>query len=245
MASQKTIAGAGAAGLAAVGAAVVALSQPPMPAPSVEAAAPEGVPGSFYSAKKAMYAIWAEQPQTFYCGCAFDPEAKTVELDSCGMESMAASARARRTEAEHIVPASRFAAHLPCWEEGGRKACEKTPAFNDLYNLAPVVGQINNLRSDFSFSVIEGEERVFGACDFEIDQVADIAEPPVTVMGDIARTWLYMESTYGFHLSRDERALYRTWSAADPVDAWEHRRAQHIAEIQGEPNPFIGPVPDD
>ena len=33
--------------------------------------------------------------------------------------------RAKRIEWEHVMPAENFGRHLPCWKEGGRKACNK------------------------------------------------------------------------------------------------------------------------
>ena len=49
--------------------------------------------------------------------------------------------RANRIEWEHIMPAENFGKHLPCWQNGGRKACEKDPLFNkmegDMHNLVP------------------------------------------------------------------------------------------------------------
>ena len=36
----------------------------------------------------------------------------------------------------------------------------------DMYNLYPAVGELNQLRSNFSMAEIAGEERRFGRCDF-------------------------------------------------------------------------------
>jgi deoxyribonuclease-1 len=38
----------------------------------------------------------------------------------------------------------------------------------DPMNLVPAIGSINAQRSNYSFSVIGGEKRQFGTCDFEI-----------------------------------------------------------------------------
>ena len=39
------------------------------------------------------------------------------------------------------MPAENFGRHLPCWKEGGRKACNKDKLFNqmeaDMHNLVP------------------------------------------------------------------------------------------------------------
>ena len=38
-----------------------------------------------------------------------------------------------------------------------------------MYNLVPAVGEINGLRSNYSFGMISGEKREFGSCDMEIE----------------------------------------------------------------------------
>lgn len=49
--------------------------------------------------------------------------------------------RAKRVEWEHVMPAHNFGKHLPCWKNGGRKACKKDPLFirmeADIMNLVP------------------------------------------------------------------------------------------------------------
>jgi deoxyribonuclease-1 len=59
-----------------------------------------------------------------------------------------------------------------------------------MYNLVPAVGEINALRSNYSFGIIPGERREFGECDMEIKNRK--AEPPPNVRGDIARIYFYM-----------------------------------------------------
>lgn len=68
---------------------------------------------------------------------------------------------------------------------------------SDLYNLVPAVGEINGLRSNYSFAMIPGEKREFGACDMEMKDRK--AEPPPEVKGDIARTYYYMHWAYSGH----------------------------------------------
>jgi len=107
---------------------------------------------------------------------------------------------------------------------------------SDLYNLVPAVGEINGLRSNYSFGMISGEQREFGACDMEI--VNRKAEPPENVRGNIARTYMYMESSYPGHgiISKKNRKLFEAWNKMDPVDEWECERARRIEEIQGNEN---------
>jgi len=64
----------------------------------------------------------------------------------------------------------------------------------DLYNLQPVIGEVNGLRSNYQIGEIDGEVREFGKCDVEIKNKK--VEPAPKIRGDIARTYLYMEYAY-------------------------------------------------
>jgi deoxyribonuclease-1 len=79
----------------------------------------------------------------------------------------------------------------------------------------------------------------YGCCNIEIDSSIRRAEPPETVMGDIARIMFYMEDTYGFRLSNQDRQLYTAWSRQDPPDAWEIQGTRRIKAIQGKDNKFV------
>ena len=65
---------------------------------------------------------------------------------------------------------------------------------SDMHNLVPAIGELNGLRSNYSFAMLPGEERRFGDCDMEIADGK--AEPPPTVRGDIARSYFYMDAAY-------------------------------------------------
>jgi deoxyribonuclease-1 len=64
-----------------------------------------------------------------------------------------------------------------------------------LYNLVPAIGEINGLRSNYSFEMIPGEKREFGTCDMEIEDRK--AEPRPEVRWNIARI-VTMTETEGF-----------------------------------------------
>jgi deoxyribonuclease-1 len=66
-----------------------------------------------------------------------------------------------------------------------------------------------------------------------------VLEPPNNVKGDVARVMFYMEDTYGFRLSDQDRKLFTVWSKQDAPDAWEIERNQRIAKIQDKENRFI------
>ncbi|PTQ89388.1 endonuclease [Agitococcus lubricus] len=212
-------------------------------------------PASFESAKKILYNdIYKGHNITFYCGCDYDPRSKIVDWQSCGYKPRKNPERASRIEAEHVMPAHQFGNFRQCWREPekvcpekkmtGRQCCEaKDPVFetahNDLHNLFPAVGEVNGDRSNYNWGMVEGNKREYGACPIEVDESIRRAEPPDAVKGDVARVMFYMEDTYGFKLSDQDRKLFSVWSKQDAPDAWEIERNQRIAEKQGKDNRFI------
>ena len=212
------------------------------------------VPSSFSSSKKILAKkVYQDADRiTFYCGCDFKDQAIPDKpgrtrlapvADSCGLQPRKNANRSARIEWEHVMPAWEFGHQLQCWQEGGRKGCRKDSVFKqmeaDLYNLVPAVGELNGDRSNFRFGMIEGEPRVYGQCDFEVDFKARVAEPPEAVRGDIARTYFYMAERYDVRIGRKQRQLFEAWAAQDPVDETELLRARRIEAIQGHTNPFV------
>jgi len=201
---------------------------------------------NFSEAKRLAAEVYLDRKETFYCGCGFDKK-KRVEPSACGYEPRNNNKRAKRIEWEHIVPAYVLGQSRQCWREPictnskgkaykGRQCCEKVdPVFrtmvSDLHNLVPAVGELNAERSNFSFSMIEGEPRVYGACDFEVDRRLRKVEPRPEIRGDIARTYFYMHNTYGVPLSDKQRRLFEAWDKADPISAWEVIRNARIEAI--------------
>tara|TARA_R110000824_G_scaffold180885_3_gene361445 strand:+ start:6299 stop:7045 length:747 start_codon:yes stop_codon:yes gene_type:complete len=214
-------------------------------------------PTNFDNAKDAAVSLWWEiGPATFYCGCPYreaTPEEKKIRSGNlwvigsvCGYQAKDATtskgkpnARSMRIEWEHIVPADWIATGFGCRDQT-RSECRAIPGYDqaegDLFNLVPSVGELNGDRSSKLYGIIDGEPREYGACDFE---VADVAEPKEAVRGDVARVWLYMADKYGVTLSADYRAMLEGWSAADPVSEAERRRHDVIANEMGWGNRFI------
>lgn len=226
------------------------------PAAAVEPAggAPD-VPGSYRTAKRLLYReVYADRRQTLYCGCSFDA-GREPDHASCGYVPQDDGERANRVEAEHVIPASWIGQGRQCWEEpictdgdgerfSGRRCCAQVDAqyrraANDLHNLWPTVGEVNAQRSNYRFGLIEGEARVFGRCDVEVDHGARLIEPRPDIRGDIARIGLYMEAVHGVWLSDHHRVLFDAWNRADPPDAFERERNARIRALQGSGNPFI------
>lgn len=201
-----------------------------------------GHPGSFNAAKKQASKIYLNNQKTFYCGCSF--VGKVINHHSCGLKYRKNKKRSARLEWEHVVPAWHIGHQRKCWQAGGRKNCNKIdPVFvkmtSDLHNLVPSVGEINADRSNFRFSMLEGEKRMYGQCDFEVDFKLRKAEPRPDIRGDIARIYFYMMREYGLKVSKSQSKLFSAWDAVDPISAWEKAKNNRIESIQGNRNCFI------
>ena len=107
---------------------------------------------------------------------------------------------------------------------------------SDMYNLFPAIWSINALRSNYSFEIIEWEEREFGGCDMEIRN--KVAEPTENIRGDIARVYFYMDITYPWRLVITDirRQLLEAWSFKDPVSDEECERYRAIKKVQKNEN---------
>lgn len=197
---------------------------------------------SFEKAKELLKEVYSGHNETFYCGC--DYIQKDPDLASCGLTPRKNPNRADRIEIEHVVPAAELGGMRACWSSGGRSECNKTDEFfvqmtSDLHNLVPAIGEVNGDRSNFKFGLIPGEERSYGACNFEIDFKHDIAEPSEDVMGNIARTYFYMRDRYGLRIEYDQLEMFNHWILIDPVDEWELERDKRIGQIQGNRNCYV------
>jgi deoxyribonuclease I len=225
--------------------------------PPYDAFALPETPRAFSTVRRRMYEqVFHGRRETFYCGCSFD-EDRVPDLDGCGYEIRRSEARARRVEAEHVIPASWIGRGRPCWEEqicsrddgssyGGRACClavddEFRTAHNDLHNLWPAIGEINADRSNFAFALLEGDPGVYGQCDILIDFERRLAQPRPGIRGDIARMALYMERLYGVEIDDEQRELLERWLEEHPPDEWELERHDRIEELQGNRNPYVRP----
>ncbi|EPP8195765.1 endonuclease [Campylobacter lari] len=137
--------------------------------------------------------------------------------------------RAKRIELEHIMPAQNFGKHLPCWREGGRKACQNDPLFvkmeADKQNLVPAIGEINGDRSNFRYAEapLNLEYTQYGNCKVYTDFKAKRFYPANYSKGYIARSYLYMSKTYNIRLSDQERKLMESWDKQYPMSEKEKR----------------------
>ncbi|WP_279386523.1 endonuclease [Motiliproteus coralliicola] len=202
-------------------------------------------PSSFAKAKRLAAKIYADQPVSFYCGCAIETQGKKLkpDLSSCGYQVRKQPRRANRIEWEHLMPAYHFGHQRQCWQQGGRKNCKKDPQFRkmeaDLHNLVPAIGEVNGDRSNFRFGLLDADSTNYGACQIKIDFKQRVAEPPRHSRGAIARTYLYMRDQYNLRLSKSQSRLMQSWSRQHPVTSWECQRNDRIQARQGNDNPWV------
>lgn len=234
------------------------ISQSGTPAMNLPKIAGNTFNDSFNKSKRLLMEMQVKAGQfiTFYCGSRFDAD-NNVYHDESGFHFKSDEERANRLEWEHVVPAQAFGQSFVEWREGhpdcvdskgksfkGRDCAEKMNMTYryiqaDLFNLQPAIGEVNGRRNNYSFTMIEGEKREFGACNMEIE--GSKAEPPDNRFGDIARTYMYMESAYPGHgiISNQDEKMFAAWNKIDPVDAWECEHARLIAGIQGNHNTIV------
>lgn len=210
---------------------------------------------NFEKAKKALRRIYRAEPIEFYCGCQIvsSEEKNQYEIDptACGLNSRKNEKRSTRLEWEHIMPASEFGRTMACWQgEGcesqlrGRKCCRKIDAMfqmmeGDMHNLVPSAGELNADRGNFEYGEIPGEERKYGACDFEVDFKEKIVEIRPEIRGIAARAYLYMAEKYGLRLEDSKKQMFSNWNKLYPPTEWEKKKASIVERLQGNKNPYV------
>ena len=213
---------------------------------------------SYQEAKAHLYEVFKTTGgKTLYCDCRH--RNRVIDATSCGYIPVTNNERARRTEVEHMVPASAFGHSFKEWlhseqfpqcsrthgkRKRGRDCARTNPEFRrmeaDMYNLWLTIGELNAHRANYPINTIPGEVRNYGSCDFEVwDQQV---EPRPEARGIMARAYLYMDSSYpgrGIIPNERFRKLLKEWSKEFPVNATERQWAEEILRIQGNCNPFV------
>ncbi|WP_337842077.1 endonuclease [Rheinheimera sp.] len=203
-------------------------------------------PASFESAKKVAGRMYSSEKQEFYCGCTIRWQGgKGIpDLNSCGYKVRKNGPRASRIEWEHVMPAQQFGSPLPCWQQGGRKACAANDELfqrmeADLFNLKPAIGEVNGDRAHYRFGLLPSSLSAYGQCPVKIDFQARLVEPRPEIRGDIARIYFYMADKYGIRLARAQQQLFMAWHQQDPVDSAEQQMQQRLAQHMGHANEFV------
>lgn len=208
-------------------------------------------PESFKAAKRALYTkVYPGHGRTLYTGCEW--RKRRADLESCGLQGAFSKKwrkRARRIEAEHVIPASwmyrknghlrRCAIEAKAHGKSLRKYCrqhgpEYRQAHNDLVNLYPAVGAINGMRSakPFAEHPSGGHKSTFRG-NRTIAITSRVAIPDPEIRGDIARIAFYMQRHYGVTYSRRQEHLFHKWDREDPVSQDERVRCERIRKVQG------------
>jgi len=198
--------------------------------------------------------VYNNHRTTLYCGATFDAEKRVTPPQ--GFITNKYVKRAKKIEWEHVVPAENFGRTFSEWRDGhnqcinskgkefkGRKCAEKVNfeyryMQSDMFNLYPVIGAVNALRSNYNFTMLPTIKSDFGSCSMKIDNRK--AEPPEISRGQIARTYLYMDNTYKrYNMSKSQRQLMDAWDKMHPVNTWECQRAKKISNLQKSKNNIV------
>ena len=128
-------------------------------------------------------------------------------------------------------------------DTNGREYCKKNnpefkQAHNDLMNLVPAIGEVNGDRVNYGFTMIDSEERKYGANAFKVyknnETGVKLVDAQQNDRGDIARVHLYMQDKYGLEFSDEIFYLIKYWNEIDPISGWGKERIRRIEDIQGE-----------
>lgn len=163
---------------------------------------------------------------SLYCGYRFDPAVDLTE--------------GRQFVIEQIYPVSWMLKHMKC---ESRRQCrlDKKSRYTrmeaDMHNLYPAWQEIDVIRRDTSYGIIEGENWRYDTCDFE--RHLGITEPRPIARGNIARSIFYMHSEYGLPIEKQMLDDLKAWNRNDPPSNQEMLRNNLIEELQGNRNPYI------
>ncbi len=199
-------------------------------------------PKRWSDAHRLAFEVSGDDPKTFYCRCPY--RGKKPDLEACGYHIRKNEKRANRVELEHVVPVSKLAEDMDCWQDAGAKNVRNKRSYcrrhsekfrvreSNLINLVPAIGEVNGDRSNYDFGEIKGNiSPQYGACDIAIDFKKRVAEPHNAIKGDIARIYFLMDSTYDIDLTSDQKDMFEQWHEDDPVDGRELRRYVRIASV--------------
>jgi len=213
---------------------------------------------SYLSREKAEEALWklyGENNQSFFCGCVFD-SAKQTDKKTCRVSFLESDSDSQSVVASALVPPQSYSkrfrvyrtGHPLCFSDKGlqilgtecvlKVSRRYNQMANDLYNLLPALKGVRNLLHASKLGRIKGEAK---SADCQVQVVKGIFEPPKSVRGDIARIYFYMHRAYpGYHIvNTKNRALLEFWDQEDPVDGVECEIARRIEVLQGNANPLV------
>jgi hypothetical protein len=111
------------------------------------------------------------------------------------------------------------------------------PMRSDLFHLFPTDNTANNVRSNYPFGMVSTPTWTVGGSKY----ANNVFEPRDFAKGRIARAMLYFVMRYQNYNSflDSQEATLRQWCINFPVDTIEQKRANAIASMQFNRNPFI------
>lgn len=186
------------------------------------------------------------------------PDIRKVDFKIHDITKEELKQKAQRMEWEHIVPAQNFGKSFDEWSKGhincvskkgkkfkGRSCAEQESEefrymYTDMYNLYPAIGAVNYLRSNFNFAELPAKAKeIFCNCGgMQISQ--NKVMPNDKAKGLIARTYLYMQTTYPrYSIGEPMLSLVKAWDKKYPVTIWECKRAYRIEKVQGNANRLV------
>lgn len=216
---------------------------------SAESAYPQ--PKSFSHAMKIFKQIDFDYTRTAFSDelYSYDP---TTCMDKITVQS-ACFKKKSEVEFIRIVPESKMGETRKCWSEkictnlsgkaySGPACCRKSDKLyqqydRDIFNIIPVTkGIADRIKGYVFFETGPSGKKL---CNLLISKEKKIAEPPLSMKGNISRVYLYMNAQYGLNLSYEEQELYLKWHEMDPVDEKECAMHEQIRKVQGRTNPWI------
>lgn len=158
---------------------------------------------SFYKAKRQLLEYFEKNPKeakTLYCGKEFQVKNnKIISKENISFE--------------HIVPVSLLAKHLPCWKQGGRKACAKDKEFKqlegDILNIAPALAKINTIRKNYPYGDWNFENDKEKECKVFVKN--KVFFPANESKRKIAKVYLQMAQKYNVEISKEEKQMFLKW----------------------------------
>ncbi len=99
-------------------------------------------------------------------------------------------------------------------------------------NLVPAIGEVNGDRSNFTFTDLGEKPYQYGQCQMVIDFKSKKVQPSSETRGFIARTYFYMNKTYGVPISKKQRKLFEVWDKQYPPSDWEKERTSQIIAMR-------------
>lgn len=93
----------------------------------------------------------------------------------------------------------------------------------DPHNLFPASGEINGDRSNLPFGQVEGEDREYGACDFEVGGEPRLAEPRILSRGELAHAMINVRDRHRVPLYLQLDELWE-WHRSDLPEPCECAR---------------------